>query len=496
MSVKLYLSNMQALRAKYKDSVSQIFVAINNLVKSDRSIDLDARIVYLDNNRLNLLGITPVADPANEKQNKDTIDAIYNYYKPNSMVLLGATDCIPHQLLDHVDDQNPNVPSDLPYACSAPYSKIITNFRMPNRIVTRLPDIAAIHSIPTQDASYFLRVLRNATNQKGSIDRKLFQQYFSISTKECQVGARLNLENIFGNSTKLYVCPPDGPEWTREQAGKLSHLICCHGRSEDPCFYGFDEENRSYPHAMCSEGMRTVISPGTIMASGCCYGAELYNPKGKDNAWPMVNTYLYYGAKAYLGASNIAYGGDIGVGWGDLLCQFFLKELLQGMTVGMAMLRARQQYVKTSKLILPSDQKTLGQFNCMGDATAVPVKISAHANMQDALTFSDTLWEECMRQAQDLENIPFSQEAPEVKPSESTMEYFNNFLATTEHEQSNIRSYVVVQPNVENAQATKDYVHALSVTLPRGDAPYERSINVEVREINGEIKEVKQSYSK
>ena len=61
------------------------------------------------------------------------------------MVLLGADDVVVMQKLTNPvptgngQDTEANVPSDLPYACSAPWSDDAAKFVGPNRIVSRMP---------------------------------------------------------------------------------------------------------------------------------------------------------------------------------------------------------------------------------------------------------------------------------------------------------------------------------------------------------------------
>src|SRR6185295_15350855 len=76
-------------------------------------------------------------------QNKAAIDGAYRALAPDYLMILGATDVVPHQDLKRriKKDDDPIVYSDLPYACEAPYSQDSRKFHAPTRVVARLPDI-------------------------------------------------------------------------------------------------------------------------------------------------------------------------------------------------------------------------------------------------------------------------------------------------------------------------------------------------------------------
>ena len=82
---------------------------------------------------------------------------------------------------------------------------------------------------------------------------------------------------------------------------------------------------------------------GTVVAVECCYGAELYDPSDSDMQSGICSTYLRDGAYGYFGSSTIAYGPNQGNGQADLICQYFLDEVLNGASLGEATQRARHR---------------------------------------------------------------------------------------------------------------------------------------------------------
>ena len=125
MSTKIIVSNKTALESLYHDKVSRVTTALDKLIASDKKKGIETRVVYLDDTvAMNKLNASPVTDASNEKQNKKAIDGVYDELKPDYLVLLGAPDVIPHQSLTNPvsGDEDPDVPSDLPYASENAYT--------------------------------------------------------------------------------------------------------------------------------------------------------------------------------------------------------------------------------------------------------------------------------------------------------------------------------------------------------------------------------------
>src|ERR1019366_9460541 len=112
------------------------------------------------------------------------------------------------------------------------------------------------------------------------------------------------------------------------------------------------------------------------------YGAELYDPALPTamGQMGMCNTYLGSKAYAYFGSTNIAYGPAAAKDQADLMCQYFLLQILGGASAGRSCLQARLDYVQDKGGVLtPTDLKTLGQYNLMADPSLTPGPPQAHA---------------------------------------------------------------------------------------------------------------------
>lgn len=354
----IWITNYVALRNKYGQAGAKKIWNALNTTGGDKRINLA---------NPGAAKFPAVTNPTDAKQNKNAIDGIYAEYEPNYIAIVGAPDVVPFQRLRNLtgDEDGPWVPSDLPYACSAKYSTVPSNFRAPTRVVGRVPDL-----VGGNDADYLVNLL-NAAKNAVSRPADDYMKYLGISAKVWSGSTKMSLGNIFGDSSSLNLVPPKGPNWTSQQLGALSHFINCHGANEHNKFYG--EPGNPLPAAESASQIAGKIAVGTVVAAECCYGAQLYNAGGGQSA--ICNTYLSDGAYAFVGASNIAYGPATGNGQADLITQFFLKWVLSGASLGRAMLQARLDFVNASGFGLdPVSLKTLSQFYLLGAPNIHPVQ--------------------------------------------------------------------------------------------------------------------------
>ena len=376
---KVIVTNVGAMKVKYGSGYSQITKAVRRLVAADKKRGLKTRLVALDNSRsMKLLKAKPVLDARDCRQNKTAIDGVFAALTPDYLVLLGAVDVIPHQDLvnpvpfDPEGDADRTAWSDLPYACEAPYSIKVADFRGPTRVVGRIPDLTG-----GTDPAYLVRLLDTAATYQTR-SRSEYESYLGLTASVWKGSTALSLLNTFGNSTDLKLAPPDGPNWPAAAVGRRSHFINCHGGAIDPFYYG--QKGNHYPVSHAAEYVDGKISEGTVAAAECCYGAELYDPSLLDSRQAGIcNTYLKNKAYGFFGSTTIAYGPSEGNGEADLLCQYFMQSVLAGASLGRAALEARQRFVRSDVILEPTSLKTLAQFNLMGDPAVHPVSAPTHA---------------------------------------------------------------------------------------------------------------------
>lgn len=374
---KVILTNKAALKSKYGTGLVDIESALNDLITADGKRGMSTVVIDLGSKtEMARYGISPVS-PSDAKANKQAADKVYAESTPAYLMLLGSTDVIPHQPLknplyfldpdtDESDDPDPTVDSDLPYACDAGYSTDIRKFVTPARVVGRLPDLTG-----GNDPAYLVGLLKTAA---GYVSRPVteYAKFFALTTQVWEKSTQLSLTTVFGTATGLNTVPPDSPPWADLDLIARSHFINCHGRTADPQFYGEGPLNDPVAHQ--AAGLAGKLSEGTVLSAECCYGAELYDPALAQGQMGMCNTYLREKAYAVFGSSTVAYGPAVGNGQADLICQFFLKHVREGASVGRAALQTRLDYLAQAHTLTGFDLKTLAQFGLMADPSVTPVQ--------------------------------------------------------------------------------------------------------------------------
>lgn len=375
MDDKIIVSHKAALTAKYGSAgVAKVKAAVNALIAADAKRGLRSRLVYLDDAKaMKRCKGKAVASASDERQVKLAVDAICRTLDPEYLTILGSVDVVPHQALKNVvpDDEDSTVPSDLPYACDSPYSRDITTFRAPTRVVGRLPDLTG-----AEEPSHLLALLATAAGYKPKPVADYGGRYFGLSTQTWRESTEMSLFNTFGNSAALRLSPPSGSSHTAARLAPLAHFINCHGASADPFFYGEDKAEKQ-PKCFSSQAIASKIREGTLAAVECCYGAQLYDSVTLALPLPICQNYLRQGAYGYFGSSTIAYGPSAGNGQADLVTQYFLLAVMEGASIGRAALVARQRFVQQATELDPVDLKTLAQFNLLGDASVHPAAVGS-----------------------------------------------------------------------------------------------------------------------
>lgn len=377
--VKAIVYNRAALLAKYKAAgLGGLDGAIKKLIAADSNRGLaDVLVDLSDQTQMPQYGTDAVRQPGSERQNKKAIDAVHRSLRPAYLLLLGGPDSIPHIALTNPasanamggnGDEDPTVPSDLPYTCDTAFSREISDFRAPTRVVGRLPDC-----VGSGDVRLYIDLIEKAAR---ALPHALSPGYFALSAAVWSGSSALNCSALFLNSAALHLTPPQGPVWSQSQLSPTCHFINCHGADADWRFYGQPKSGaQSYPVALDATRLTGKIRLGTVAAAECCYGAQLFDVLLSGGQTGIALTYLQEGAYGFWGSTNIAYGPDQTNNWADLMCQYFLSSVLHGASLGRAAVEARQNYIRQCGTALsPYDLKTLAQFLLLGDPSITPFK--------------------------------------------------------------------------------------------------------------------------
>jgi hypothetical protein len=373
---KFVITHKGNLKSKYGKAFTKVQTLLKDLAAADKKRGLQTRILYIDDaTSAKAAGVKAVAGTL-PKDFKRAVDAVYKKHAPDYIALFGAQDVVPFQRLaniaQHDNDRDADIPSDLPYACDAPYGTDVEAFLGPSRVVGRIPDIPGIG-----DPAYLTTVIQNLIDHKPRTDED-YRAYFAVSADEWKASTRSSLQAVFGSSKSLLLSPKMAPPkgYLKDKFKPLVHFYNCHGSLGETRFFGQKGE-KNFPVALDAANLTNNIASGTIAAAECCYGAELIDPtdSGDGKTMSIANSYLGHKALAFVGSSTIAYGPAVGQGLADLITQYFVAGVMAGASAGRAMLEARQKFLTVSGPHLdPFELKTIGQFYLLGDPSVVAVQ--------------------------------------------------------------------------------------------------------------------------
>ncbi|HEY8827864.1 MAG TPA: hypothetical protein VIM17_08915 [Jatrophihabitantaceae bacterium] len=374
--IKVVLTHRGAAKAKYGASGwAEIRHAVTQLSKADKSRGITTRFFAIDSaSDAKKVGTTKIDSPGDSAAIKATIDHIYSAWSPAYLMLLGGPELLSPMTLsnplwtgDPDDDPDQFVPSDLPFACDAPFSSSPADYRGATRAVGRIPDLVGL-----ADPAALLTQLAAATGASALI-RPQPAPVFAVSAKVWRGSTQLSLGKLPGVSGAAHTSPTDGPVWTKSLLAAPLHFVNCHGGEFDPIWYGqLSPNNWDLPHAVEAARLPGMVSPGTVVATECCYGTAHWPPAAANGQASVAMSYLLAGAAGVFGASTVAYGPASANEYADVLCRLFLDEVLGGASLGRAALSARQRFVQGQSFLDPTDLKTLGQFDLLGDPSLQP----------------------------------------------------------------------------------------------------------------------------
>ena len=99
---KIIVTHRGALEAKYGAAITRVMKAVDALVSADAGRGIGSRLVALDDRGdMAPFGVQPMGGPADRKGAKDAVDAIDLALRPHYILILGAWDVVPMQLLEN-----------------------------------------------------------------------------------------------------------------------------------------------------------------------------------------------------------------------------------------------------------------------------------------------------------------------------------------------------------------------------------------------------------
>lgn len=367
-----------------------------------------------------------------------------------AILIVGGPEIVPfHNLPNPVDDPDPEVPSDNPYASRD------ENYFIPEWPVGRLPGGSG--NDPWLLISG-LRQIRYAHNGNGNIPSSRFSLFNRLFTwlrpNQPRRGfgytaavwrnASSHVFKPLGEPGSILVSPPVGLDGNGTAAassnGKAglplpnAHLgyFNLHGLADSPEWYGqrdpllpVDQRGQplpDFPIALRPEDVHALgAKTPKIIFSEACYGA-LINNKTIDQALSLQ--FLSSGAQVLAGSTSMSYGAvNAPLIAADLLGYAFWQSLIQGFSAGEAFLRAKihlaTEMHRRQGYLDGEDQKTLISFVLYGDPLARLPSRPRHAKrvfrttkkLPPVRTVCDRLTGECVieydiQQDQQNEDLP------------------------------------------------------------------------------------------
>lgn len=374
--IKVVITHRGAAKAKYgAGGWAKIRHAVTELSKADKSRGITTRFFAIDSaSDAKKVDATKVDAPGDSAAIKAAVDHIFTAWSPAYLVLLGGPELLSPVTLtnplwtgDPDDDPDQFVPSDLPYACDAPFSSSPADYRGATRVVGRIADLIGL-----ADPAVLLTQLAAATSA-GALVRPHPAPVFAVTAKVWRGSTQLSIGKLPDVSATVHISPTEGPVWTKSTLAAPLHFVNCHGGEFDPVWYGqLSPNNWDLPHAVEAARLPGMVAPGTVVAAECCYGTAHWRPAAANGQAAVGMSYLLAGAAGVFGASTVAYGPASANEYADVLCRLFLEEVLGGASLGRAALTARQRFVQGQTFLDPTDLKTLGQFDLIGDPSLQP----------------------------------------------------------------------------------------------------------------------------
>lgn len=382
-SLKLSITSRQRIERKYDAAArKRINQAVKKWIAADKKRGI--RTIHLaidDPAAMKRYKVPPVRGAFTALKAKKALDALVARLTPDYIVLFGCDDVVPFfrvpnpSLSASDGDDDTEVLSDNPYACSRPYHRARrASYLVPDRVVGRISDVPG-----SGDPEWFLDYLQGATTWTSSAPDE-YDDALLLCTRAWRGAGEASVKYFGRTKRDLMIAPPTGPRTKRllQRRGHLLHMIKCHGGDHDSWFYGDGPSGQ--PTSLTSAVLEGATSPRSVIGAMCCYGAKVFDPTAPEAAQPgeppIPMVYLRQGAYGYLGATTIAWVGGDEMMCADWIIASFLKGVLGGASLGRATLEARQDMLRwlQQQGVDPdtADEKTLLQFILLGDPSIHP----------------------------------------------------------------------------------------------------------------------------
>jgi len=399
-SVKLSITHRATLVRKYAPAaLARIDKAVADWIAADAARGITTVHVALDDAAaMQRLGVPAIAGRLTPVRTKRALDALARGLVPDYIVLFGGHDVLPNFIVPNPSldaasgDDDPDVPTDNPYACSRPYrARARESYLVPDRVVGRIPDVPCADG--AGDAAWLVSALRTASAWTPRA-RDFYAQAYATCCDAWRKAGEATAHYLGIPLADLMISPPevDGAALSRRRLARTLHVTKCHGALLDARYSG--QKGRSFPDVLSSGSVRAHAKPATLAAAMCCYGAQVFAPDDPRNntpgEWPISMAYLRTGAPGFMGATRIAWVGVTSMMCADWIVAAYLKKCLEGASLGRAMLESKQDFLQflqgQGQRPDTADEKTMIEFVLLGDPSIHAVKSGAATPARVAAT--------------------------------------------------------------------------------------------------------------
>jgi hypothetical protein len=387
-SIKLSVTHRASLVRKYAaPALARLDKAIDDWIAADAARGLQTVHVALDDSAaMRRLGVPAVSGRLTAVRAKRAIDALAKALVPDYIVILGGHDVLPHFNVPNPSfdaksgDDDTDVPTDNPYACSRPYrAGARESYQVPDRVVGRIPDVPCVAG--QGDPAWLITPLRTATAWTPRA-REFYDHAYATCCHSWRQAGEATVRYLGIPDADLMISPPevDGAPLSKRRLARTLHVTKCHGSLLDARFSG--QKGKAFPDILSSNTVRAHMKPATLAAAMCCYGAQVFAPDDPRNntpgQWPIALAYLRGGAPGFMGSTRIAWVGLSSMMCADWIVAGYLKKCREGASMGRAMLESKQDFLQflqgQGQRPDSADEKTIIEFMLLGDPSIHPVR--------------------------------------------------------------------------------------------------------------------------
>ena len=376
----LMISSARAIERRFGlDAGAGVFGKLREVEEQLSTGPASARLLFPDDrDSMAQLGLLPVGLRSWASVSA-ALQRIVDQLKPDAILILGGDGIIPfcrlgNPIQDRLCDPDTEVPSDNPYGfgLAAKSSTDADEFLRPPVPVGRIPDPEP------PDAAVFLQCLTNFSRPRPQGRSGIFAvvdpAWEDSAWKVLASSAKISAENGSpAYSSDLIATMRSGPpwsardpEWSRVDAALLYFNL--HGRDDAPTWRGFQGTTGRWVDVLSPSQVLPSQADGAVVVAENCYGAVV---DGRSITQSMALAFLNSGARAFVGATGLAWGSYLPAGYANLkgadqFTSTLVGQLLAGETVGKALKEARKSLSADNN----AQVKTLLQFVLYGNPEA------------------------------------------------------------------------------------------------------------------------------